>query len=95
MVGVFRLLALLVDHDLSAVTSNDETLGVGNDALNVKVLPGGLGQEHLVVALTLKQHDLSAVCAHDQSTIWHPSVASEEVGDVSFLLGDLSVGLLE
>ena len=34
MIWVLWLFRLLVDHDLSILTSDDETLAVGNDALD-------------------------------------------------------------
>jgi hypothetical protein len=95
MVRVLGLFTLLIDHDLAVLTSDDETLRVGNDTLNVETLSRTLGKEHLVVTRAFKEHNLTLIGTHDQAAIGHPSMAGEEIRDMGLLLGDLAVRLLE
>lgn len=95
MVRVLGFLTLFIDHDLTVFTTNDETLGVNNDAFDVETFPRALTKEHFVVAGTFKKHDFSLVRAHNQTAIGHPCVASEVVRDVCLLLGDLIVCLFQ
>jgi len=42
VVRVLWFLTLLIDHDLAILTSNDETLGVSDDTLNVEMIARAL-----------------------------------------------------
>ena len=95
MIWVLRLLALLIYHNLTVFTTNNETLGVYYDALNEEPFTRALTKQHLVVTRAFEKHYFSLVCAHNQTAIWHPGVTSEIVGDVGLFLGDLIVCLLQ
>jgi len=95
VIWVLRLLTLLIYHNLTVFTTNNETLGVYNDALNEEPFTWALTEEHLVVTRPLQKHDFSLVCAYNQTAIWHPCVSGEIVGDMCLFLGDLIVCLLE
>lgn len=91
VLGIFRL---LIDHDLSIVTSNYETLLIGNDTLDVKVVSWGFIKAHFELT-TLKKHDLSLVSTNEESTIWQPCVTCVVVRDMRVLLQDLGVNRLQ
>ena len=95
MIWVLWLLALLIYHNLTVFTTNNETLGVYYDALNEEPFTRALTKQHLVVTRAFEKHYFSLVCAHNQTAIWHPCVAGEIVGDVGLFLGDLIVCLLQ
>lgn len=95
MIGVLRLFTLLIYHNLTVFTANNETLGIYNDALNEEAFTWALTKQHLIVTGALEQHDLALVRAHNQTAIGHPCVAGEIVRDVGLFLGDLIVCLLQ
>lgn len=50
-VWMLWVLSLLIDHDLPIVTSDNETLGVGLNALDVESLSWRLRDKHLVITI--------------------------------------------
>lgn len=95
MIGILRLLWLLVDEYLTVFSSDNESFGVSNNALDVESLSRRLCQKHFVVSTGFKKHDFSLISADYESSIGKPSVASEIVRDMSLFLNNLSVGGLE
>ena len=65
MIWVLRLLTLLIYHNLTVFTTNNETLGVYYDALNEEPFTWALTEEHFVVTRPLEKHDFSLVCAYN------------------------------
>lgn len=95
VIRIFGLLTLFINHNLSIFTSNDEALSIYNNALNIKAFTRTFAEQHFVITRSFKKHNLTLICAHNQTAISHPWVASEVVWDVSLFFRDLIVGLLE
>lgn len=95
IVWVLDLLSFLIDDDGTIVTCDDETFLERLDTFNIESIAWRLSQEHLEFTVALKQHDLTLVCAYQQSAVWKPCVASVVVGDMRILLEDGGVGWLE
>jgi hypothetical protein len=79
VIGVLGLFTLLIYHNLTVFTANNETLSIYNDALNEEALTWALTKQHLIVTRALEQHDLALVRAHYQTAIGHPCVTGEIV----------------
>jgi hypothetical protein len=79
VIRILWLFTFFIDHDLTVFTTNNKTLGIYTDALDVESFTGALTKEHLVITRAFKKHNLSLICANNQTAIWHPGMASKVV----------------
>ena len=70
VVWVLWIFRFLINHNLTVITSNDETFLIGLDALNIEIFTWSLIKTHLVVTTGFKKHDFTLVCANKKSSIW-------------------------
>lgn len=80
---------------MTIVTTNDETFGVGLNALDVETFTRRSTQKHSELTTALEKHDLTLVGTDNEFTIWKPSVAGIIVRNLGIFLGNCTNGLLQ
>jgi len=66
---------LLIDHNLTLLSSYDETLGRGFDHLDVETFAWALLQEVLELTGVLAEDEIALIGSHQQAGVRKPSVA--------------------
>ena len=79
----------IIDHHLTLVTNNDETLRVGDHLLNIETVAWIVTQGSPEFTIRLTVQNLTLVCTHKVFTVQHLAMSGVVLRDMTvFLLGD-------